>query len=77
MCGTVRLLFGALEACAAAGSALKPLKLDVGVSGGVDAAGHALQSASTEDDRALALLLDAEESPPQRGPRSSLFNCAR
>ena len=52
----------ALEACAGAGGALKPLQLGVGVSGGVEAAGHILLSALAQDDHVMALLLDVENA---------------
>ena len=58
-----------LEACAGAGGALKPLQLGVGVSGGVEAAGHVLLSALAEDDHAMALLLDVENAPNTRTER--------
>ena len=41
-----------LEAYAGAGGALKPLQLGVGVSRGVEAAGHVLLSSLTEVDHA-------------------------
>ena len=51
-----------LEAYAGAGGALKPLPLGVGVSGGVEAAGHVLLSALAEVDHAKAFLLDGENA---------------
>ena len=44
------------EACASIDAAPTPLQLGVGVSGGVEAAGHVLFSALAEHDHAMALL---------------------
>ena len=48
----------ALTACEAAGKALAPLQMAVGVSGGVDAVVHAIRAALAEDPQAALLTVD-------------------
>ena len=52
----------ALTACSDAGKALAPLQLGVGVSGGVEAVGHAVKAALAADPEAALLTVDMENA---------------